>query len=122
MAHEEFCSNDPRARVLRVPGGKPGKPLSNMAFLMLLGAWAVTDLTAHGFRSTFRDWSAECTNFPGEVAEMALSHAVEDKVEAAYRRGDMFEKRRRLMDEWAKFCGAHQPANQNNIAQLRAKG
>jgi integrase len=61
-------------------------------------------LTAHGFRSTFRDWAAERTNFSSEVAEMALAHAVGDKVEAAYRRGDLFEKRRRLMTEWAKFC------------------
>jgi integrase len=62
------------------------------------------DVTAHGFRSTFRDWAAECTNFPREVVEMALAHAVGDKVEAAYRRGDLFEKRRRLMADWAKYC------------------
>jgi integrase len=86
------------------PGGKPGKPLSNMAFLMLLRRMGRADLTAHGFRSTFRDWAAERTNFPSEVAEMALAHAVESKVEAAYRRGDLFEKRRRLMQQWATFC------------------
>src|SRR6516225_8847806 len=80
------------------PGGKPGKPLSNMAFLMLLRRMGRRDLTVHGFRSSFRDWVAERTNFPAEVAEMALAHAVESKVEAAYRRGDLFEKRRRLMD------------------------
>jgi integrase len=62
------------------------------------------DVTAHGFRSAFRDWAAERTNFPREVVEMALAHAVGDKVEAAYRRGDLFEKRRRLMADWAKFC------------------
>ena len=62
------------------------------------------DITVHGFRSTFRDWAAERTNFPREVVEMALAHAVGDKVEAAYRRGDLFEKRRRLMAEWANFC------------------
>jgi integrase len=56
------------------------------------------DLTAHGFRSTFRDWTAECTNFPREVVEMALAHTIESKVEAAYRRGDLFQKRRQLME------------------------
>jgi integrase len=85
-------------------GGKPGLPLSNMAFLMLLRRMGRNDLTAHGFRSTFRDWCAECTNFPNEVAELALAHTVGDKVEAAYRRGDMFERRRRLMQEWATYC------------------
>jgi integrase len=62
------------------------------------------DLTAHGFRSTFRDWCAERTNFPNEVCEMALAHAVGSKVEAAYRRGDMFDKRRKLMDAWTTYC------------------
>jgi integrase len=65
------------------PGGKPGKPLSNMAFLMLLRRMGRDDLTAHGFRSSFRDWASERTGFPGEVAEMALAHTVGDKVEAA---------------------------------------
>jgi integrase len=86
------------------PGGKPGKPLSNMAFLMLLRRMGRDDLTTHGFRSSFRDWVAERTNFPADVAEMALAHAVESKVEAAYRRGDLFEKRRRLMQQWETFC------------------
>jgi integrase len=85
-------------------GRKPGQPLSNMAFLMLLRRMKRDDLTAHGFRSTFRDWAAERTDFPGEVAEMALAHTVGDKVEAAYRRGDMFEKRRAIMEQWATFC------------------
>jgi integrase len=62
------------------------------------------DVTVHGFRSTFRDWAAERTNFPSEVAEAALAHVVGDKVEAAYRRGDLFEKRRRLMEGWAEYC------------------
>ena len=90
------------------PGGKPAQPLSNMAFLMLLRRMRRGDLTAHGFRSTFRDWAAERTNFPSEVAEMALAHAVGDKVAAAYRRGDLFEWRRRFMSEWARFCGTPQ--------------
>lgn len=71
------------------PGGKKGKPLSNMALLKLLARMGRSDLTAHGFRSTFRDWAAERTDFPSEVAEMALVHTVGDKVEAAYRRGDL---------------------------------
>jgi integrase len=86
------------------PGLNPGRPLSNMALLVLLGRMRRGDVTAHGFRSTFRDWAAERTNFPREVAEAALAHAIDDKVEAAYRRGDLFEKRRRLMDAWAEFC------------------
>jgi integrase len=61
------------------------------------------DVTVHGFRSTFRDWAAERTNFPSEVVEMALAHAVGDKAEAAYRRGDLFDKRRRLMAVWATY-------------------
>jgi integrase len=75
-----------------------------MTFLMLLRRMGRGDLTTHGFRSSFRDWVAERTNFPSEVAEVALAHAVRNPVEAAYRRGDMFEKRRRLMDAWADFC------------------
>jgi integrase len=86
------------------PGDRRGKPLSNMAMLMMLRRMGRADLTAHGFRSTFRDWVAECTNFPREVAESALAHVVGDKVEAAYRRGDLFEKRRRLMESWAAHC------------------
>jgi integrase len=86
------------------PGGRAGKPLSNMAMLALLERMELPDLTVHGFRSTFRDWAAECTNFPREVVEQALAHSLPDKVEAAYRRGDLFEKRRRLMDAWARFC------------------
>jgi integrase len=86
------------------PGARINKPLSNMAFLMTLRRMERSDLTAHGFRSTFRDWAAEMTAYPHEVAEMALAHAVGDKVEAAYRRGDLFEKRRRMMEDWASYC------------------
>lgn len=84
-------------------------PISNMAMLMLLRRMGRGDLTAHGFRSTFSDWCAEQTNTPSEVREMALAHTVGDKVEAAYRRGDMFDKRRQLADAWARYCAA-QPA------------
>ena len=87
------------------PGGRRGHPLSNMAMLKVLQRMGRDDLTVHGFRSTFRDWAAERTNFAAEVVEMALAHAIDSKTEAAYRRGDLFEKRRRLMDAWAEFCG-----------------
>jgi integrase len=86
------------------PGGKKGKPLSNMAMLAVLKRMDRGELTAHGFRSSFRDWAAERTNYPHEVAEMALAHTVGDKVEAAYRRGDLFQKRRQIMEAWARFC------------------
>ena len=94
--------------------------LSNMAFLMLLRRMGRSDITAHGFRSSFRDWCAERTNFPSEVAEMALGHAVGDKVEAAYRRGDLFEKRRQLMDAWAAFC-AQPPSKGERVVSIRGK-
>jgi integrase len=87
-------------------GGKAHRPISNMAMMMTLRRMGRGDLTVHGFRSSFRDWAAECTDFPGEVAEMALAHAVSDKVEAAYRRGDLVQKRRQLLDAWARFCAA----------------
>ena len=83
---------------------RPGKPLSNNALLTLLERMGRGDITGHGFRSTFRDWASETTNYPHEVCEMALAHAVGSAVEAAYRRGDLFEKRRRLMSDWAKYC------------------
>jgi integrase len=86
------------------PGQRAGKPLSNMAMLKLLERMGWEDLTIHGFRSTFRDWAAEQTNLPREVAEMALAHTIGDRVEAAYRRGDLFEKRRELMEEWERYC------------------
>lgn len=85
-------------------GARKGKHLSNMACLALLERMGKADLTVHGFRSTFRDWAAECTNFPREIAEASLAHAVGDKVEAAYRRGDAFKKRSLLMMAWAGHC------------------
>lgn len=86
------------------PGRGEGKPLSNMAMLELLRRMGHAELTVHGFRSTFRDWAAERTNHSNIVVEMALAHTIESKVEAAYRRGDLFEKRRRLMNDWTSFC------------------
>ena len=78
--------------------------LSNIALLTLLKRMDRTDITPHGFRSTFRDWTAEQTDHTREVAEIALGHRVTNQVEAAYRRGDLFEKRRRLREEWAQYC------------------
>src|SRR6516165_7936294 len=103
------------------PGPKRGKPLSNMAFLMLLRRMELKDLTVHGFRATFKTWASERTSFQNEIAEAALAHVIGDKVEQAYRRGDMFEKRRRLMQQWATFCiAAPAQQSQSNVTQLRA--
>jgi integrase len=101
-------------------GARAQRPLSNMAFLTLLRRIGRGDLTAHGFRSTFSDWCAEQTNFPEEVRKMALAHAVGDKVEAAYRRGDLFEKRRRLMDAWARQCDL--PTPRGEVVPIAAAG
>lgn len=87
-----------------LPGQKSLSHLSNMAFLQLLKRMGRNDLTAHGFRSTFKDWATERTNYPNEVSEMALAHSVGNKVEAAYRRGDLYEKRVRIMRDWGEFC------------------
>jgi integrase len=87
------------------PGRSTSKPISNMTFLMALRRMGL-EVTAHGFRSAFRDWAAECTHFAREVCEMALAHTVENKVEAAYRRGDLLDKRRELMDAWANYLAS----------------
>jgi integrase len=84
------------------PAARGGK-LSGMAMAMLMRRMNV-DVTVHGFRSAFRDWAAECTGYAHEVAEMALAHSIDNKVERAYRRGDLFDKRRRLMDDWTAYC------------------
>lgn len=106
------------------PGRKFDAPLSNMAMLQLLARMGRSDLTAHGFRSTFKDWASEITDHPLEVVEMALAHTIDDKVEAAYRRGDLLQKRVALMDDWASFCIAQEVAEQfnatNRIAGLTA--
>jgi len=78
--------------------------MSNMAMLMLLRRMGHDDISVHGFRSTFRDWAGECTNFAREVVEAALAHQIGNEVERAYRRGDALEKRRKLMDAWAGYC------------------
>lgn len=88
------------------PGARKGKPLSGMSMAMCLRKIGPDDVTVHGFRSTFRDWAAEETHHPNVVAEMALAHTVGNAVEAAYRRGDLLEKRKVLMNDWAMFCTA----------------
>ena len=86
------------------PSAKRGKPLSDMSLSAVLRRMGHEDVTVHGFRSTFRDWTAEQTAYPRDVAEQALAHVLSDKVEAAYRRGDLFDKRRKLMDAWGGYC------------------
>lgn len=86
------------------PGLKRDKPLSNMAMISLLKRMERDDITVHGMRSTFRDWAAEQTAYPHEMAEMALAHTIDNKVEAAYRRGDLFKKRIRMMQDWQNHC------------------
>lgn len=98
--------DDPGANVF--PGPKPKKPLSGMAMSMLLRRMK-SEVTVHGFRSTFRDWASETTSYSHEVCEMALAHTIANKAEAAYRRGDLFQKRRNLMEAWADYCA--QPAS-----------
>ncbi len=98
------------------PGQTPNKPLSNMAFLMTLRRMDRADITAHGFRSSFRDWAEERTNYPRTATEAALAHVVKDKTEAAYRRTDLFEKRRNLMETWATFA----TAMQSKVVRIRA--
>jgi integrase len=99
------------------PGHKRGSHLSNTAMLQVLKRLRRTGITVHGFRSTFRDWCAESTNYPADVAEMALAHALRDKTEAAYRRGDLFEKRARLMADWARHCS--KPAELAAVIAIR---
>jgi integrase len=86
------------------PGAGKGGAIGGMAMLQLLKRMGRSDLSVHGFRSTFRDWVAEQTSFPSFVAEAALAHVIADKVEAAYRRGALMQKRRKLMEAWASYC------------------
>src|SRR5262249_48307093 len=99
-----------------------GRPLSNMAFLMLLRRMGRGDLTTHGFRSSFRDWAAECTNYPNHVVEQALARVIGNAVEAAYRRGALFEKRRKLMNAWGSYCAQPAPAAHGKVVALKGGG
>jgi integrase len=102
------------------PGGKDGKPLSNMAFLMLLRRMDRSDLTAHGFRATFKTWATDRTGFQHEIVEASLAHVVGSKVEQAYQRSDHFEKRRRLMQQWATFCTTA-PVEHDKVVSLQRR-
>ena len=93
------------------PGQNPTRPLSNMSMTMLLRRMNQNDITVHGFRSSFRDWAGDCTTFPREVAEAALSHSVGDAVERSYRRKDALEKRRTLMQAWSDYCSGKPSAD-----------
>jgi integrase len=89
------------------PGARAGKPLSNMAMQMTLRRMGLADqAVTHGFRSTFRDWGSETGDYPNELLEMAIAHTVSNKVEAAYRRGDLLKKRHQLMADWERFCSS----------------
>jgi integrase len=101
------------------PGAKPGRPLTNI-LKYLKDDMQRPAYTVHGFRSTFNDWASECTEFDEKVIQMALAHKIPDKVEAAYRRGGLIEKRRQLMDAWARFCAA--PAGSGDVVPLRGLG
>jgi integrase len=100
-------------------GAQKGRGLSNMAMLELLRGMAGNSYTVHGFRSSFRDWAAEQTNYPRELAEIALAHALMDKTEAAYQRGDLLEKRRRMMNARARYCASPKHAD-GAVVELRA--
>jgi len=99
-------------------GGKGNKGLSNMALLEMMRGLE-SKYVPHGFRSTFKDWCSEETNFPNETSEAALWHKVADKVEASYRRGDLFDKRRRLMEAWERYCAGKAQANE--VVPIRAE-
>ena len=100
------------------PGQKPKKPLSTMAMKMVLRRMKIEGATVHGFRSSFRDWAGNVTNFPREVTETALAHVIGDKAEQAYRRGDALDKRRKLMDAWAAYC---EPKASGNVVGISTK-
>ena len=101
------------------PGSGAARPLSVMAMEMVLRRMKLDDVTVHGFRSAFRDWAGNETNFAREVAEAALAHVIGDAAERAYRRGDALEKRRALMEAWATYCERQESVN---VVSLRRQG
>jgi len=101
-------------------GVQKGKPLGHSSMNEALKRLR-PNITTHGFRSTFRDWAAETTAYPNHVVEQALAHSIGNAVEAAYRRGDLFEKRRKLMDDWAKYCETAPRKTTDNVTPLRRK-
>jgi integrase len=100
-------------------GSNKGTSISAMVMWRNLTRMGRKDIVVHGFRSTFRDWAAERTNYPREVCEQALAHTISSAVEAAYRRGDLFDKRRRLMEEWARYCAALPTRAAGKVVSLR---
>ena len=102
------------ANALVFPITRSGRPFNDWALLKVIRRHHAA-ATVHGFRSAFRDWAAERTNYPSEAAELALAHTVSSKVEQAYRRGDLFERRRRMMRDWAAFCGGIEAAAETKI-------
>ena len=116
----DLSSGEPDAVVF--PGIKSGSSLSDAAFDRLLKRMGFKsgELTPHGFRSSFRDWAGEASTFPRELAEAALAHVVGDATERAYRRGDALEKRRKMMDAWARFC--EPKAAGSNVTPLARRG
>jgi integrase len=118
--HLEQSGEEPSPYVFPSPKGKTF--LSNIAMLALLKRMNRRDITVHGFRSSFRDWAAEQTNFPREVAEAALAHAIQSRVEAAYRRSDLFDKRRLLMDKWARYCQQEQTEGNGKVLEMKPVG
>jgi integrase len=98
------------------PGQTPNKPLSNMSMEMVLRRMKIENATVHGFRSSFRDWAGNISNFPREITETALAHVIGDKAEQAYRRGDALEKRRKLMEAWSSYC---EPKAATNVVSIR---
>ena len=99
-------------------GARKDAPLSNMAMLELLRGMRGKGVTVHGFRSSFRDWAGNETNFPRELCEQALAHVIGDKAEQAYRRSDALERRRKLMDAWAAYC-SRTPVVRENVVSIR---
>jgi integrase len=113
-----FVDNDGKEVDLVFPGLRGDKPLSDMSLTAAMRRMKLSAVP-HGFRSTFTDWVAERTSYPSEVREMALAHAIGNDTEAAYRRGDLFDKRRNLMNEWASFIGTA-PAKRKNVVRFKA--
>jgi integrase len=112
----EMRKQDPDSKYI-FPGRKRGQPLSNMAMSNLLLRMEYTEVTVHGFRSSFSDWAGETTNFQDTVIEMSLAHKIEDEVKAAYRRGALLLKRRRLLELWEKYCG---PVHKLTVVRMSA--
>lgn len=124
--HRVALSNAAARILVALPGRKGivfpaprGGQLSDMTMTVVLRRLGI-DAVPHGFRSTFRDWAAECTNYPRDVAEMALAHSIGSKVEAAYRRGDLFDKRKSMMEDWAQFCLNNESTSQSKRISVAA--